>query len=227
MQKIVAIIPARGGSKEIPGKNLKLLGDKPLVAHSILDAKESLVVDDVFVSTDSQKIAEVSRNFGAKVIIRPKELASDTATSESALEHALNVILEQYYTPDYVVFLQCTSPIRRGLDIDNSIKQIISDKADSLLSVCKSHHFLWGVQDGSPVSINYDYMNRSRRQDLKPQYLENGSIYIFKPWVLQKSGNRLGGKISLFEMDESTSIQIDSEVDFRFCEVLVTDFCFD
>ena len=217
----IAIIPARGGSKGVPRKNVRPLAGKPLIAHSILDAKESKFTDKVYVSTDNLEIAEVSRQYGAEIIHRPEELAGDTASSESALIHALSEIEKTGISPDLIVFLQCTSPIRTGTDIDNAIAKLRAENADSLLSVSPSHRFLWEEVDGVAKSINYDYRDRPRRQDMQPQYVENGSIYIFKPWVLKKFGNRLGGKISLFIMSEAASWEIDSALDFEIAESLM------
>lgn len=215
---IVCLIPARGGSKGVPRKNLRPLNDKPLIAYSILDAKESELVDQIFVSTDDLEILEVAQQYGAKTIMRSLELANDMASSESALLHALVEIENQGITPELIVFLQCTSPIRTGQDIDQAIIQFKAENADSLLSVSPSHNFLWENIDGIGKSINYDYRSRPRRQEMKPQYVENGSIYIFKPWVLKKLNNRLGGKISLFLMKEEASIDIDSLIDFKIAE---------
>lgn len=220
----ISIILARGGSKGIPCKNVRLLGDKPLIAHTVLDAKESKYTDKVFVSTDDWKIAEISQQYGAEIIDRPGQLAGDSASSESALIHALSEIEQTDVTPDLIVFLQCTSPIRTGTDIDQAIAKMKIENADSLLSVSPSHRFLWEEVGGVAKSINYDYRDRPRRQDMQPQYVENGSIYIFKPWVLKKFGNRLGGRISLFVMSEAASWEIDSLLDFEIAESLIKKF---
>ena len=219
--KLVAIIPARGGSKGVPYKNIRPLGDKPLIAHTITDAQEAQLIDRIYVTTDDPKISQVSTDYGASIIHRPAELANDTASSESALIHALTEIEKSGINPELIVFLQCTSPLRTGLDIDRAIEQMRSENADSLLSVSPSHRFLWHKVDNDAQSINYDYQHRPRRQDLNPQYMENGSIYIFKPWVLKELNNRLGGKISLFVMDESQSWEIDSLEDFEYIELLM------
>jgi N-acylneuraminate cytidylyltransferase len=219
--EIVTIIPARGGSKGVPYKNIRPLANKPLIAHSILDAKEAHLVDRIYVTTDDAEIAQVSTDYGASIIHRPPELANDTASSESALVHALTEIEKEEIHPELIVFLQCTSPLRTGLDIDRAIEQIRAENADSLLSVSPTHRFLWHQVDNVAQSINYDYHHRPRRQDLNPQYMENGSIYIFKPWVLKELNNRLGGKISLFVMDESQSWEIDSSEDFEYIEFLI------
>jgi N-acylneuraminate cytidylyltransferase len=218
---ITAIIPARGGSKGMPRKNVLPLAGKPLIAHSILDAKEAKLINKVYVSTDDSEITEVSRSYRADIIHRPNEIAGDTASSESALIHALFEIEKTGVYPDLVVFLQCTSPIRTGLDIDRAIAQLQVENADSLLSVSPSHRFLWEEVDGIAKSINYDYRYRQRRQEMKPQYAENGSIYIFKPWVLKELRNRLGGKISMFLMSEAAGWEIDSPLDFEIAETLL------
>jgi len=219
---IGVIIPARGGSKGVPGKNTRLLAGYPLIAHSILDAKESSLVDRIYGSTDDTEIASVSSKYGAEIIHRPVELANDTATSEVALLHALTEIEKAGITLELVVFLQCTSPLRSGADIDRAIAQLRAENADSLLSVTPNHRFLWEQVDGVAKSINYNYPNRQRRQDLNPQFMENGSIYIFKPWVLKKLGNRLGGKVSLYVMNEEQSWEIDSLADLEYVEFLMS-----
>ncbi len=219
--KATCIIPARGGSKGVPRKNLRSLAGQPLIAHSILDAKEAKLIDRVYVSTDDSEIADIAKLYGAEVIQRPAELATDTASSEVALLHALAEIEQAGCFPELVVFLQCTSPIRTGDDIDGAIAQLMSENADSLLSVSPSHRFLWEQAEGSAKSINYDYRQRPRRQDMSPQFVENGSLYIFKPWVLKSLGNRLGGKISLFIMSELAGWDIDSVLDFEIVEFLL------
>ena len=121
--EIVCIIPARGGSKGIPRKNLKKITGHPLIAHSILHAKNANSINYIFVSTDDPEIADVAISYGAEVIQRPMELSGDSDSSESALVHALGVIKERGLYPDLVVFLQCTSPLRDGNDIDKAVKQ--------------------------------------------------------------------------------------------------------
>lgn len=218
---IAAIIPARGGSKGIPRKNIRPIAGMPLIAHSILDCQDSQLVRQVFVSTDDEEISTISQQYGAKIIHRPDELAGDNASSESALLHAVEEIEAADFVPDLIVFLQCTSPIRTGEDIDQAIGQLQSKNADSLLSVSPSHRFLWQEKAGEVMSINYDFKQRQRRQDLTPQYVENGSIYIFKPWVLKSLNNRLGGKIALFPMDEEAAWEIDSLLDWDILELLL------
>lgn len=218
MSRIIAIVPARGGSKRIPRKNLALLAGVPLVVHSIRHARDARRVHQVIVSTDDNEIAGVSADAGAMVVRRPEPLASDTATSEAALLHALDWWRgREGADPALVVFLQCTSPVRRPGDIDAAIDSLEQAPADSLLSVCESTRFIWAVRDGQPAPINYDYRRRQREQDLARQFQENGSIYLFRPRVLREEGNRIGGRIALYEMDYWSSFQIDTPEDLELC----------
>jgi N-acylneuraminate cytidylyltransferase len=218
---VAAIIPARGGSKGIPQKNLRPLAGKPLIAHSILSAMGARHVQNVYVTTDSADIAQTAAAYGATVIHRPEHLASDTASSESALLHAIETLEAQKILLELVVFLQCTSPLRTSADIDRAVEQIRAEQADSLLSVSPCHRFLWQRSNGTPQSINYDYRDRQRRQDIAPQYVENGSIYVFKPWVIKELNNRLGGKIALYEMTEQQSWDIDTMADLEYVDFLL------
>lgn len=221
---VLAIIPARGGSKGLARKNVLSLASKPLIAHSIEAALEARSVGRVTISTDDAEIATVAKRFGAEVVWRPVEISDDAATSESALLHVLEHLSQtEGYEPDLVVFLQCTSPVRRPSDIDGAVNALLEAEADSLLSVVPTHRFLWEVRDGVPRSVNYDYHNRPRRQDARPQYVENGSIYVFQPWVLREHANRLGGRIALYVMDERSGVEIDSGLDFAVVEALLQE----
>ncbi len=222
MGKIVAIIPARGGSKGIPKKNIVPFRGKPLLAWSILHARRAKLVDGVFVSTDNEEIAKVALRYGAKVIKRPAEISGDTATSESALEHAVTSIREhEGLEIAYVVFLQATSPVREPIDIDNAIRKIKTERADSLFSGAELRDFgIWARKNGKLTSVNYDYRTPLRRQEVPEQYVANGSIYVFKPKTLFRFHNRLGGKIALSEMELWKSFEIDELEDLEFCETI-------
>ncbi len=220
---IVAIIPARGGSKRIAHKNLATVAGRPLIAHTILRAKQAERVQEVYVSTEDEKIAEISQLYGAKVVWRPLDISTDEATSESALLHVLdNRIQNGLHDPDLVVFLQCTSPIRRPYDIDRAVDTLVLEKADSLFSACENNRLIWKVEDGKPYSINYNYHKRQREQDMKMQYRENGSIYVFRPEILRRQRNRLGGKIAIYEMDYWSSFQIDTPEHIELVEWILT-----
>jgi N-acylneuraminate cytidylyltransferase len=218
LMKIVCIIPARGGSKGIPRKNILDFCGKPLIAWSIEQALESQYIDKVYVSTDDKKIAEISKKYGAEIIQRPSELSTDTASSEEALLHALSII-EKQTKVDAVLFLQATSPIRESKDIDEAIETFQSQGADSLFSAAILEDFcIWKKENNILKSITFDYKNRGRRQDREPYYLENGSLYIFKPEILHKYKNRLGGKIIMYIMPYWKSFEIDTWEDIEICE---------
>lgn len=217
---IAAIIPARGGSRGLLDKNIVKLANRPLLAWTIEQAKRSSLIDMVFVSTDSKRIAWISRKCGAEIISRPQRLATNTSTSEDAILHAIDSIENRKRVKiDIVVFLQVTSPLRDADDIDKAIRKYRLEKADSLFSCSRlEDHFIWEKRKGRYFSLTYDFHNRQHRQKIKRRYLENGSIYIFKPQLLRKTHNRLGGKIVVYEMDSWKSFQIDYQSDVELCE---------
>jgi len=218
----IAIIPARGGSKGIPRKNVRVVAGKPLLAHSIQQAFASGVVDRVLVSTDDTEIASVSWQHGAEVVWRPPELSGDKASSESALLHALDYFARgEGGDPDLVVFLQATSPLRRAEDVRNAVETLSRDGADSLFSACALQGFLWRVAEGAPRAFNYDHARRPMRQDAADDVVENGSIYVFKPWVLRQLNNRLGGRVSVYRMESEHYFQIDEAADLEILETLM------
>ena len=222
-KKIITIIPARGGSKGIPNKNIIDIAGKPLIGWSIEQSKKTKLISDTYVSTNDNEIAEVAKKYSAEIIWRPDELCMDDSTSESAFIHALTYLKEQkQMVPDYIVFLQATSPLRNSEDINNAILKLISDDADSLFSGSKFDDFLfWETDKNKLRSINYEYQNRGRRQDRLPQFVENGSIYIFKPDIILKNNNRLGGVISIFEMDFWQTWEIDTIEDIELIEYYI------
>ena len=219
--EVLALIPARGGSKGIPGKNLHPLAGAPLLAHSVIQALSTPAVSKVVVTTDDETIARVARRWGAEVVARPEELSGDTATSESALHHALRVLAEeQAYRPDLVVFLQPTSPLRLPDEIQRAVDTLLEEEADSLFSACTAHGFVWRRQESSLRSLTYDFDRRPRRQDIGEDLLENGSIYVFKPWILERFDNRLGGKIAVHTMHPLDSFQVDEPGDLELLEAV-------
>ncbi len=214
---IISIIPARGGSKAIPKKNIIPFLGKPLILYTINQSIQTELIDQTYVSTDDDHIAEVSRNAGADVIERPEELARDTSSTEDALLHALNVMDE---SPDIVVLLQCTSPLRMAADIDKTIRLVKNQGYDSALTCSEDHSFYWQYQDDSATPLNYDPKDRSRRQDLKSRYQENGSIYVTDREVLENEESRLAGKIGIHEMPKEMSFEIDTPEDYRIVEAI-------
>ena len=216
--KILCIIPARGGSKGIPKKNIINFYNKPLIAHSINQSINSKYITDVVVSSDSDEILEVSKLYGAITLKRPDELSTDTSSSESALMHTIQTLNTDY---DYIVFLQATSPLRTTKDIDDCIESLINNNLDSVFSASILEDMLiWKSNVDTFESVNYDYKNRKRRQDSENQYVENGSIYVFKKEGFIKNNNRLFGKIGLSLMDSWKMFEIDSLEDLELCELI-------
>lgn len=220
----LAIIPARGGSKGLPRKNVLEFGGKPLIAWSIDAALACLPSSHVIVSTDCIEIAEIAQKYGASVpFIRPQELACDNTPTEPVMMHALNFVSEMGLPDlDAVILLQPTSPVRLDSSLSRAILQFENEKADSLLSVCHDHHFYWN--DISSPKASYDIDRRPRRQDILPKnqnYRENGSIYITKTNLFRRNLNRLGGKISMFIMTQEESWEIDSPLDFRVAKTFL------
>jgi CMP-N,N'-diacetyllegionaminic acid synthase len=222
MQRCVAIIPARGGSKGIPGKNLMDLCGKPLIAHTIAHARSAPSVQRVIVSTDDDEIARVAVMFGAEVIRRPPEISGDTARSEAAIVHVLEELSRREgYEPDLVVFLQATSPLRRPEDVQAAIDLLLRENADSLFSACRFHGFLWQREGEGWASVDFDYQKRPRRQERPEEIMENGAIFVFKPWVLQKYNDRMGGKIAAYLMPAIDSFEMDQPEDVELIRQLM------
>lgn len=215
----IAIIPARGGSKGVPRKNVRLVAGKPLVAWAIDAARAAKSVDAVYVSTDDAEIAAVSSRFGAKVIMRPPELSCDTASSESALLHAIEELGKSSVCPEEIVFLQCTSPLMEGADIDRCVETMHATGADSAFTAKEFFYFVWEKNaDGSCTGINHDKRFRPRRQDRPPQYEENGAIYVMKTAGFLEARHRFFGKTTLSLMPESRSLEIDTEFDLALAD---------
>jgi len=219
---LCAIILARGGSKRIPKKNIAPFAGAPLLAWSIRQARAATCVETVYVSTDDSSIAAVARAEGARVIERPAEISGDLASGEIALEHALLTIQKERPNDDYAVFLQPTSPLREASDIDHAVAEARRQGLDSLFSGAETGDFyMWRHgTNGNLESLNYDYKNRKRSQDFETQYVENGSIYVFKPEVLLGQHNRLGGAIGVSLMEFWKSFEIDTPEGLVFCEQL-------
>ncbi len=226
--KCLAIIPARGGSKGIPRKNIRPLAGKPLLAYNIDAARNSRYIQRVVVSTDDPEIADVAQQYGAEVVWRPVEISGDTASSESALLHTLETLQRQEsYTPDVLVFLQCTSPLTLAEDIDGTITALLEQQADTALAVIPFHYFLWkpGLDaQGQPdaAGINHHKSVRPLRQEREPQYLETGAVYVMRVPGFLEARHRFFGRTALYTMPGERRLEIDDPVDFQFAEVLIS-----
>lgn len=222
--KYVAVIPARAGSKGVPNKNIRIINGYPLIAWSIRQALEVPSISNVVVSTDSQEIASIAREYGAETpFIRPKELAQDETPTEPVMKHSIEWYEAQGIMHDAVILLQPTSPLRYPGSLQRAVECFESEQVSSLLSVCESHSFFW--QKTTPISASYDFKNRPRRQDVgveKRWYKETGSIYITLLDAFRKFNNRLVEKILLFEMEEEESHEIDTKIDFVVIDTLMT-----
>lgn len=218
---VLAIIPARGGSKGIPRKNLRLLAGRPLLAHTIAHARATPSIGRIVVSTDDEEIASEATALGVEVMRRPAELSGDTASSEAALLHTLDRLAEEGYRPELVVFLQATSPLRREHDVEEAIQTLLAEGADSLFSASRLEGFLWRNGPEGVRSFTYDHRHRPRRQDAPEDLIENGSIYVFRPWVLREHGNRLGGRIAVHRMPFLYALQIDEPSDLEAAALLL------
>ena len=219
--KILSIIPARGGSKGIPLKNLTLLGKKPLIYHTIKASLNSKI-NRTIVSTDNLEISKIATKYGAEVILRPKKLANDKSQIEPVIKYILDYLIKkENYTPDLVILLQNTSPLRTSKHIDKAIEFFNKNNFDSVLSGFISHSLIWQVKNKTVQPINYNPLNRQNRQDMKNQFIENGAIYITKNKLFNKTNCRVSGKIGVFEMSEESSLQIDSTHDILFAEQIL------
>jgi N-acylneuraminate cytidylyltransferase len=223
--EVISIIPARGSSKGIPRKNLRLLAAKPLIAHTIEHARQSRVVSRVVVSTDDPEIGAVARQYGAEVIWRPLEISGDTATSESALLHALEYLQRsEGYAPDLIVFLQCTSPLTLPQDIDGAVYALLNENADSALAVTPFHYFLWRQdQNGGAVGINHDRRARPLRQEREPQFLETGAVYVMRTQGFKEAKHRFFGQTAMYVMPPERCLEIDRPVDLIIAEALLRE----
>lgn len=221
--KYIAVIPARGGSKGLSGKNTRPLLGKPMIAWTIEQALESKCFDCVHVSTDDSNIADIARSHGADVpYLRSIELAQDSTPTEPVIAYALDWYEKAGQTFDAVVLLQPTSPLRKPGTLTDAIAAFEENDVESLLGVCENHHFFWR----NPIKSEalYDYRNRPRRQDIRHEdrwYRENGSIYITRIDSFKRHLNRLCEPIHMHLMREEEGWEIDSLADFLVVEALM------
>lgn len=221
-ENVVAIIPARGGSKGIPHKNLKPLMGKPLIAHIIKTALKVPEIDRVIVSTEDTEIAEVAKKYGAEVpFTRPNELAGDEILTTPVLQHAVDWLKEnENYDADIIVLVYPTSPLLRAEKIREAVEKIKGKpNVDSVVSLVVDDKYHWKEENGKLVRIYPDKI--MRRQDMSSYFIENGAIYIIRKEKLKETGDYIGGNIDYILMDKKDSWDIDEEEDFRIIEALV------
>ena len=222
-RKVYAIIPARGGSKGVPKKNIKELNGIPLINYSIEYALSSPYIDAIIITTDCDDIKNKINNSFTElrkitILDRPSELATDEATTESAIEHVIKS--KPFKKEDILVLLQPTSPLRPKDSLNEILEKFINQNYDSLLTLSPIHPLTWRINNDN-IECMYDYLNRPRRQDIEPKdymYDENGSVYIFSVDNFKKTNNRLGGKIGYFVFPEDYGKQIDTQLDFNILE---------
>lgn len=220
-KRVLAIIPARGGSKGVPGKNIKLLGDKPLIAWTIERAKRSKYIDRLIISTDDQEIAEVAKRYGCEVpFIRPATLAQDDTPGVLPVLHAL----EQVQGYDYVLLLQPTSPLRETADMDACMEHCFQHGAKSCVSVTepdKSPYWMYTMGDEAKLEPLLERPLITRRQELPSAYVLNGALYFCESLWLQNNQRLIGEDTIGYVMPKERSWDIDTLEDFTICEYLI------
>lgn len=224
---ILAVIPARGGSKGIPNKNIRPLNNKPLIAYSIEAGKKSQLVDDLITTTDCDKIARIAAEYGSEVLMRPIELARDETPIVPVVLHVLDVLQEREKQYEYVVLLQPTSPLRTAQDIDEALKMLLKSDADAVISVQRVQHEhparLYRIDDRrlSPYESQWELLNR---QDLPPVYNRNGAVYAIREKILREQKTFFPPNNKPYIMPKIRSLSIDDEIDFLIAEFLMNRF---
>ncbi|MBK0401708.1 acylneuraminate cytidylyltransferase family protein [Adhaeribacter sp. BT258] len=222
-RNVLAIIPARGGSKGIPGKNLRLLNGKPLIQYSIDAALESELINKIVVSTDDDKIAEASIGLGAEVIKRPESLAGDKALVIDAIRYTIKESELQGFVPDIIVLLECTSPIKSVEEIDLAIRKLINNEADSVATfkeTAVSPNRLWRIEDGKVAPFIESASPFMPRQAQPKGYELTGQVYAFTTYILNQNPEAISillGRV-LPIISKSKAVDIDEELDLLIAE---------
>lgn len=215
-KKILAVIPARGGSKRLPGKNIMILGNKPLITWTIEAAKNSKLLDRIILSSDDQEIIAVAKQYGCEVpFVRPSQLASDKASSEDMLQHAITAIDQEY---DYVVLLQPTSPFRTTDDIDTAIRMCIDNQAPSVESVIKiseNPEWMFCLNKGGKMTKACKGVIDSEK------YILNGVVYVIETELFMKNKKIRYPDSLAYIMPKERSVDIDTKDDFEYAEFLL------
>ena len=226
-KKIIAVIPARGGSKGIPKKNITLLNKKPLIAYSIDTAFKSKYIQRVIVSTDDKEIAKIAEKNGAEIINRPKELAQDKTPDLPVFQHIIKTLKEnEKYKPEIIINLRPTCPLRSVEDIDKSVKKILDTNCDSVRTITKAkHHPYWMgklINDKlKPFIDDIDVQKYYQRQLLPDAYIINGGVDVMKAEIIEKEKSLYGKDIRAVFMPEERSIDIDTNLDIYIAETIL------
>lgn len=218
----IAFIPVRCGSKSIPFKNIKEFCGKPLVYWNLEALEKSNNIDEIFVATDCEEIKDIVNSFGfskVKVYDRDEENASDIASTESVMLEFIN--RQNFKDSDLFFLVQATSPLTQTKDFDKALETLKNENADSLLTCIRTKRFFW---DKNANPINYDFINRPRRQDFDGFFMENGAFYINSIENIKKDKNRLSSKIAIYEMEEFTAVEIDEEDDWLIAEKMMCKY---
>lgn len=217
--KIIAIIPARCGSKGIPYKNIHHINNKPMLAYGI-DALKNSPVDNVFVSTDCNEIKTVAEDCGTSVIVRPLEISKDDSPTIDCIKHA--IVYLNLNINDTIVLVQPTSPMITGLDITNGIDTFNLGSHDIVISVTENHSVLWKKNDNKLLPLGHNPVNRIPRQKMPTTFCENGAFYIFKAKNIIEHNSLYGaGTVGYVEIPKSRSFQIDDYEDIKIIEALL------
>lgn len=213
---MVAIVPARGGSKGVPRKNLALVAGEPLVVHTIRAARAAATVDRIVVSTDDPEIAEVARGAGAEVVIRPAELARDDSPTEDALLHALEAVSPE---PEYVVTLEPTSPLRAPQLIDDCVRLAQENSADAVITVAETRSVVGRLEDGvfHPLFPGQP----RRRQEREPLYAESSTVYVTKVTHLRATHSVIGPHVHALVVSEDQALDINTALDLVVASALL------
>lgn len=218
--EVVAVIPARGGSKGVPRKNLRRVGGVPLIGRAVEAARAAGSIDRVVVSTDDAEIAAVAREWGAEVVDRPVELSGDTASSESALLHALDALAERGVVARVLVFLQATSPFVDPRDLDDAVGRVLAGPETCVFSAVESWGFLWRHGPDGMRGVNHDPARRPRRQERAPEYLETGAFYVMDAAGFRAARHRFFGRTGVAVVEERFAIEIDTEEQVRVASAI-------
>ena len=223
-EKVLGLIPARGGSKGVPNKNLRDLDGKPLIAHSIEAGQKASSIDTVVVSTDDDEIATVAEQYGARVpFIRPDHLATDQAPTAPVIKHAVEYLRKKGEDYSTFVLLQPTSPLRTEEHIDEAYSQYGRSDVDSLISAYPTYDTRWQQTPEGAEKLNYTEAEK-RRQDREPEYVINGAVYVTDVAKFMDTEDTITGKTGIYEMSERESVDIDTPFDLWLAEQILSEW---